>query len=145
MDENKEFLTYLYQTVQMGISSTTQLLRLLNNRENKIVKLLEDELKEYETALKKTEELMEKKDISTKNIPPIAKISSKLSINMNIAKDNSDSKIADMLIQGSTMGILEITRKLKKYKTSIDKDISKLAEEINMFQNKNIKKLQKYL
>lgn len=145
MDENKEFLTYLYQTVQMGISSTTQLLRLLNNRENKIVKLLENELKEYETALKKTEELMEKKDISTINIPPIAKISSKLSINMNIAKDNSDSKIADMLIQGSTMGILEITRKLKKYKTSIDKDISKLAEEINMFQNKNIKKLQKYL
>ena len=35
---------------------------------------------------------------------------------MEVLKDNSDSRIAGMLIQGLTMGVINITKNIDKYK-----------------------------
>lgn len=68
-----------------------------------------------------------------------------LGINMEIMKDNSDSRIADMLIQGMTMGVLNVSKKLDNYKDRIDKELIKLGEEIKEYQQKSIDKLKVYL
>ena len=53
MNENNELLMHLYQINDMGVKSTTKLINLLKNKDNKIKKILENELKEYEKYLKK--------------------------------------------------------------------------------------------
>ena len=45
MKEKNELLMHIYQTCDMGVKSTTKLIDLLKNKDNKIKKLLEFEIK----------------------------------------------------------------------------------------------------
>ena len=67
MNENNELLLYIYKNVDMGAKSTTKLLKLLNNSDNKIKPVVEKELKGYESFLKKTKSLLKKYKIDAKN------------------------------------------------------------------------------
>ena len=60
-------------------------------------------------------------------------------------KDNSDSKIADILIRGFTMGNIEIDKKIDRFKDDADKDIIKLAKDLKKFGEINIELLKPYL
>ena len=61
MNENNELLTYIYQVASMGVKSTTTLINTIKNTNNKIKKIVEDELKEYESFLKESKRLLKKK------------------------------------------------------------------------------------
>lgn len=145
MEDDKEFLLYLYQVCEMGVTSTKHLLDIINHKDNKIKSLLTEELNEYEEYFVEVKKLIDKYGITPKTSSMMSKIGSSIGMNIEMMNDNSDARIADMLIQGYTMGVLEITKKLKQYKDSISKEEKSIAEKINKTQNKNIKELKKYL
>ena len=145
MNENNELLMYIYKNADMGVKSTTKLIRLLNTRDNKIKKVVEGELKGYENFLKKSKTLLKKNKVESKGASIVADISSSIAMDMEFMKDNSDAKIADILIRGFTMGNIEIDKKIEKYKKDADKDILKLAKELKRFGEINIELLQPYL
>lgn len=145
MDENKELLTLIYQDADMGVSSTTTLIRKLNKTDNKIKKIVEGELKGYENFLKLTKKMMKKYKFSIDPKSGLSKMGSTMGINMEVMKDNSDSRMAGMLIQGFTMGVINITKKIDDFKGDADKDILKLAKDFKKFQEENIEMLKKYL
>ena len=64
---------------------------------------------------------------------------------MEVIKDNSDSRVADMLIQGLTMGVLNITKNIDKYKGEVNKDILSIAKDFKKHQEESIEKLKIYL
>ena len=64
---------------------------------------------------------------------------------MEINKDNSDSKIADILLRGFVMGVAKIEKKIKDYKKEVDHSTLKLAKDLLKFQEESMKKVQKYL
>ena len=145
MNENNELLMYIYKNADMGVKSTTKLIRLLNTRDNKIKKVVEGELKGYENFLKRAKALLKKHKVSPKGTSIVAEISSSITMDMEFMKDNSDAKIADILIRGFTMGNIDIDKKIEKYKEDADKDILKLAKELKRFGEINIELLQPYL
>ena len=145
MDENNELLMYIYKNADMGVKSTTKLIRLLNTRDNKIKKVVEGELKGYENFLKKSEALLKKHKVSPKGTSVVTEISSSIAMDMEFMKDNSDAKIADILIRGFTMGNIDIDKKIEKYKKDANKDILNLAKELKRFGEINIELLQPYL
>ena len=104
MNENNELLMYIYKNADMGVKSTTKLIRLLNTRDNKIKKVVEGELKGYENFLKKSKAMLKKNKVEPKGASIVADISSSIAMDMEFMKDNSDAKIADILIRGFTMG-----------------------------------------
>lgn len=145
MNQNSELLLYIYQNAEMGVKSTTQLINLLNKSDNKIKTTVEKQLKGYEGFLKKSQKLLKKNKISPKGTNIIAKISSSIGISMEFMKDNSDAKIADMLIRGFTMGNIDIDKLIDKYKNEADKNIIHLAKELKKFGEENIELLKSYL
>ena len=145
MNENNELLMYIYKNADMGVKSTTKLIRLLNNSDNKIKKVVEGELKGYENFLKKSKAMLKKNKVEPKGSSIVAEISSSIAMDMEFMKDNSDAKIADILIRGFTMGNIEIDKKIDKYKEDADKGILKLAKELKRFGEINIELLQPYL
>ena len=68
-----------------------------------------------------------------------------MNIKMEIMKDNSDSRVANMIIQGLNMGVISMTKKIEDYDKKADKDIIKLAKTFLKYQNENIELLKKYL
>ena len=145
MNENNELLLYIYENASMGVKSTTTLIRTINNKDNKIKKILEDELKKYESFVKDSEKLLKKYKVEKKEKGFIADISSYMGIKMEMLKDNSDARVADMLTKGFTMGNLDITKKIDMYEKNADKDILNLAKKLLDFGKENIELLKPYL
>ncbi len=145
MNENNELLEYIYQNASMGVKSCTTLINILNNKDNKIKKIVEGELKDYEEFLKKAKKLIKKNKIEPKDKGIMTDIMSKLGMNMELMKDNSDARIADMLTKGFTMGNVDISKKIDRFQDDADKDILKLAKELLDFGQKNIELLKPYL
>lgn len=145
MDENLELLECIYQNADMGTKTLTDLLNELKERDNKIKNLVGEELKGYEKFVKESKELLKKNDTEPKGKGVMADMMSKMGIKREVSMDNSDSAIAEMLIEGFTMGNLELSKLIDSYKDQADKKILKLAKELQTFGENEIKKLKAYL
>ncbi len=64
-------------------------------------------------------------------------------IEMKTMTDHSTSKIAELLVQGTNMGIIE-GRKLLNHK-DVDKNVEKIAEKYVAMQENSLEELKKYL
>lgn len=145
MNENMELLNFVYENAEMSMHSLNNLSDILRNKDNKIKSLIEDELKEYNSFLKESEKLLKKNKIEPKKTNLMAKISSKMGIAMETMKDNSDPAIASMIIEGLTMGIVEMETKIENYKKLVDKKILKLSTKFLKFQEEEIEKLKTFM
>ena len=145
MNTNNELLIHIYETSDMGVKSTKKLLKILKDKDNKIKNEIERELKEYEIIYKKAKKILKKQNINPGTSNIIANISANTAMKMEIDKDNSDSKIADILMRGFIMGVAKIKKKIKDYKKEVDHSTLKLAKDLLKFQEESMKKVQKYL
>ena len=145
MDETQELLTYLYQDADMALNSLTLLINKINKKDNKIKKVIEGLIKGYENYLVKVKDYMKQNNYDIQSKPLISKMGAYFGINMEVMKDNSDSRLADMLIQGLTMGVLNVTKKIDTYKGDAEKEVIGLAKEFKTFQQEGIEFLKKYL
>ena len=145
MNENNELLEYIYQTAEMGVFSTTKLIEDINGKENKIKKVIEGILKGYENFLKDSKKMLEKKKTEIKENSTFSKMGASIGIKKEVKEDNSDAAIAHMMIEGLTMGTVDISSKIKNYERDADKDILALAKKFLKFQEESIEFLKKYL
>lgn len=145
MNENNELLLYVYENCKMGCDTLTTLIRTIQSKDNKIKQLLESELKEFEKYVKESEKLLKKNKVEPKEKSMMASIGSYMGIKIEMIKDNSDAKIADMLVKGMTMGIVDITKKLDNLKEEADKNVKKLAEKLKDYEQSEIKRLKEFL
>lgn len=145
MNENTEILEYIYKDANMGAESITTLIKTLQSKDNKIKPVLEEELKKYEEYIKKSEKQLKKLKVELKEFSTMTKMSSWMGIKMEMLKDNSDARIADMLIKGLTMGTIDMNKRIDNYEKIVDKDVLKLAKEFKSFQEDSIEKLKVYL
>lgn len=145
MNENIEMLKHIYKSSKMGHSSSEDLLEALKEKDNKIKKTLEEINKEYEKFEKESHILLKKNKVKLENSSIMAEIMSKLGIKKEVKNDNSDSSIAGTLIEGLTMGSIEIEKKISDYEKDIDRKILNLAKDYKKFQDNYTKKLKEFL
>ncbi len=145
MDENLEMLEYIHKASNMGRSSSEDLLRALKDKDNKIKKTLENICKEYEKFEKQSAKLLKKYKKEPKTAGIMADIMSKMNIKMEVKKDNSDASMASTLIQGLTMGNLEIDKRISTFANFIDKDILNMAKEFKKFGEEYTEKLKQFI
>lgn len=145
MDVNTELLEYIYQSSEMGVVSLTNLLKDINGKENKLKPIISDELSKYEKYQKESKKLLVKNKAEIKENSMMTKMMSKMGISKEVKKDNSDAAIAHMVIEGFTMGVVDMETKIKNFKKDADKKVLKLAEDYLEFQQEEIEKLKKYL
>ena len=75
----------------------------------------------------------------------IAKIMSSMGIYKEVLADNSDAAIADLLIQGLSMGEIEMEKRVENASDEISMDDLKLAKDFLKFQKKAQKDLKDFL
>ena len=70
---------------------------------------------------------------------------SSMGIFKEVLADNSDSAIADLLIQGLLMGEVEMKKRIENASDDVNKDDFDLAKDFLKFQKKSHKIMEKYL
>lgn len=145
MDENIELLEYIYQNSEMGVFTLKKLINDINNRENKIKKVIEEQLKGYEEYLSESKKRLKREKAELKSNGLMAKMGASMGIKKKVMMDNSDASIAHMLTEGITMGIVDITTKIKNYEKYVTNSNIKLARNFLKFQEEQIEILKEYL
>ena len=145
MDTNNELILHIYETADMGIKSMTKLLNILKKKDNKIKKDISSQLKEYECIYKDAKKILEENGTKKIGGNIIANISVGAAMSMELDEDNSDAKVADILLRGYTMGILEMEKKIEDYGCKVEKNSIKLAKKLLTFQKESVEELKKYL
>ena len=142
MDGNVEMLNYIYQNSQMGQDTLNQLIDIVEDK--KFQRYLKSELKEYQKIFDTAEKKLEMSGSETKGVSPLSKASAALMIGMKTLSNKTPEHISEMLVQGSTMGIIDITKNLKKYNDA-DKDIIDLGRKLLAIEQKNVEELKRFL
>lgn len=145
MEEKNELLEHIYKDAYIASYSLQKLLDEIKNKDNKIKGDVEDILQKYQEFKEEVEELLKGNGEEVNDPNFFAKMGSTMGIIKEVKTDNSDSSIADMVIQGVSMGSIETEKKLKSYEKGIEKEYKDLAERFLKFQQKSIDKLKKYL
>ena len=142
MNANVEMLNFIYQNAQMGQNTLNQLLKI--SEDEKFNKLLGSQFDEYKKIFDESEQKLNALGKEAKDIRSSQKVMVYIMINIETLRDKSPSHICEMLIQGSTMGIIDITKNLKEYKDA-NKDILSLGQELLEFEQQNIEECKKFL
>lgn len=140
---DKELMEYMYENMNMGIEALEELSRLLSKTDNKITSNVLKSLESYKEFMKKIKGMDE--TVPSKKGNLMAVIMSKVGTNTEFMKDNSDSKIAEMLIQGYNMGIIDITKKIKKCDKDASREVLALAKDYKAMMEKGIKDVKGFL
>lgn len=142
MNENIKLLNYIYQNAGMGKETIEKLIDM--SKDEKYKKMLKSQLKEYETICNKAEEKINELNKKAKNNSMFSKIRTYLIINFNTLINKTPSHLSELLIHGSTVGIVDIIRSLKKYPNA-DKDIIKLANKLLKLEEDNVDECKMYV
>ena len=144
---NKEctLIEKIYKDEAMGRYSTQKLMENLKGKDNKITDDVEEIFEGYSSFEEKAKEVLISCNMTPEEEGSIAKMMSSMGIMKEVLTDNSDPAIADLLIQGISMGVIEMEKRIKGASDDINKDHIKLAKEFLKFQEKAQKKMEKYL
>lgn len=142
MNGNTELLNYIYQNSEMGQDTLKQLMGMVEDDAFK--KTLEYQYNEYKKIFDISDSKLKEEDREGKGINVLTKVSTYIMINIRTLTNKTPSHISEMLIRGSTMGIIDITKKLKEYKDA-DREILDLGNKLLQFEQRSIKELKKFL
>lgn len=142
MNGNVELLNFIYQNAEMGKDTTNQLIDIVEN--DSFVDLLKRQYGEYHDFFKAAKEKINELQKAAKGKDSFSKGMAYLMINVKTLRDKSPSHIAEMLIQGSTMGTVDLIKKMREYGEA-DKGILELADKLLQFEEKNIQELKNFL
>lgn len=145
MTGDKEILEYMNENITVGLEALKTLAKNLESTDNKIKSNVDKALKQYTEFSHRCKSMMKSENTTIKQGNLISVIMAKMGSKKEFMKDNSDSKIADTLIQGYNMGLIDITKKMKKYKGDISKDVLKLAEDYKSMMDSGIKDIKGFL
>lgn len=145
MTGDKELLDYLHTNITMGLEALESLHKCLETTDNKIKGHVDKSLVTYKEFKKKCEIEIKSENSEVKKGNLLGVIMTKIGTRTEFMRDNSDSKIAETLIQGYNMGLIDITKKMKKYKSDVSKEILELAKEYKKMMEHGIKEIKEFL
>lgn len=142
MNDNVKLLDFIYQNSQMGVETIDQLEKIVEDKEFK--SYLKEKYEGYLKIHKDAKEKLNNHGYDEKGISAFEKIRTYLTINIQTLTDKSISHIAEMMMIGSTMGIVNAIRNLSDYSHAQD-DILKLMKTLKEFEEKSYNDLQEFI
>ena len=88
--------------------------------------------------------MLEERGESSPGPGTFSKVSSGVMTAVKMMSDNSSSKIAEMVIQGNTMGITKGTKHLNDY-TGNDRQVQALAKKLIATEQANVEQMKPFL
>ncbi len=144
VNKTGELAGAIYKNVRMGADMIVTLMPKIEDQELK--SCVSQQLASYEKYAAKVKKLISAAGDEPHEESPFSKWMAKMGIQMNTLTDSTKSHIAEMMIQGSTMNVTDLLRKIHEAQES-DGGSSELslARELVAFEEGNIEKLKEHL
>ena len=142
MKQNQDVLSTLLKTIQMGqvdirsVLDTTMRSSLRNT--------LKDQLQEYDSIETEAHCIASARGWQVPELDPMVRTMADMMTRVRLKGGNTDSKIAGMMIQGNTKGMITGLKNLHQYNKQ-DYQIKALSQKLLDCENANIRQMQGYL
>ncbi len=137
-------LEAMYKNVRMGADSIIDIMPKVSDESLKTE--LTSELERYEKFSKEIESSILNMGEDAKDQGVLAKLGTKMSVAMNTMMDSTTSHIAEMMIQGGTMGITDATKLLREYEnTACSEEALDIARRIIKYEEETVERLKQFL
>lgn len=149
MQETKEtiteeaFLDAIYKNAKMGADSIINLLPKVEDDAMRSV--MTAQLDGYERYAACAARALKKKGVEPREENIMTRFSAKMGMAFNTMLDSTGTHIAEMMLEGSNMGIVDLTRLLNHYSPTQDSEAVRLAREVVRFEEGNLEQLKRYL
>lgn len=144
MTKEAEMLDQLYKNVKMGSDSIVKLLGKVSDGQFKTD--LTDQLNGYESFAAKAKSRLKELGEEAKEENPMVKLWSGIGMAVSTLTDSSDSHIAQLVAEGSTMGITDGIKLLRDYEnTCVSESSLKLVRDVIGFEEKNLERAKSYI
>ncbi len=140
--QDSEILIHIVKSTDMGMSGINDILPKVSDEKLKTELLRERE--EYLSIHKEACEIMRERGEEAEGVGVLAKDSSRMMTEMQTAFDSSASKLAEMMIKGTTMGVTKSIKKLNDY-TGNDEKVRSLCERLARCEEARINNLKAFL
>ena len=142
MNDSKQLLTSILETAQMGQTGIRSVLKA--TMRPALRKALESQLREYDTIEREACAIAYSRSWELRDLEPAAKAMSEMMTRAKLSFGNTDSKIAAMMIQGNTRGMITGLRELHQFDRN-DAQVSMLSQRLIDCETANIRQMQGFL
>ena len=128
----------------MGADSIINLMPKVQREELRTEMTTElSKLEEYSTQINK---MIAEEGVEAKEENVVSRMSAKMGMAMNTMMDSTTNHIAEMMMEGYTMGITDMTKDIRHYENTKASEASlKLARDIVRFHEDSFEKMKGYL
>ena len=138
------FLGEIYKNAKMGADSIINLLPHV--KEDSLRSVMTMQLDGYEKYAARAAEALCKMGLEAKEENIVTRFSARIGVAINTMIDSTTSHIAEMMIEGSNMGVTDMTKLLNSQgPRGACKEATRLAREIIAFEEHNLEMLKRYL
>lgn len=142
IDENTSLLEEIYKTTKMGLEATQLIIPKVHSKQ--LRQKITNQESDYQDIAAKAKQMLREDGRMPKPERAVQKAVLRGSIQMNTMLDQTPSHIAKLMINGTTMGIVDVTKHLNRF-DGADTEVKKLAEDYIINEQKNIDELKKHL
>lgn len=142
MENFIQLINKTYENVRMASYAIDCIIEKIENQN--LADLLRKQNKFYLDTTLEIEHLAKENEVELKDISPMLKGMSYVSIKMKTLTNNDSPKLAEMLIQGTTMGITDTLKAKNEYPTE-DKKLSIIVDRIIHHEEEFVDSLKTFL
>lgn len=139
---SKDLLSSVLKTTQMGQVGIRSVLD--TSMRPGLRKALESQLREYDCIESEAHAIAGQHGWELRELEPAVRFLADRMTRMKLNRGNCDSKIADMMIQGNTKGMIKGLKNLHQYPHQGDQ-ISTITQKLLDCETANIRQMQSYL
>ena len=140
--KDMELLQYVHETAAMGVLGLQDLLPQAES--SGMRQSLRSQIREYQDIAHSSAQLLQAKGAQPKDPGLMARLSSQAMATVKTLADSSDSKLAEMVIQGNNMAVTKGLKHLHDYRGN-DPKIRALAEKLLAAEQANVSQMQPFL
>ena len=141
MKNSKEILSSVVKTAQMGQTGIRSVLD--TSMRPSLRKALESQLREYDSIETEAHTIASQRGWELKELDPGVRMMTDMMTRMKLHGRNTDSKIADMMIQGNTRGMVKGLKNLHQFPSS-DSQVQMVSQKLLDCETANIRQMQGY-
>lgn len=142
MLQDVELLNHIHQNADMARDSLRYVLEL--SRSDRFSDAIRTQIDGHTKAYETSDRMLAERGSVGKDARPMSKTMANVTSRMESMMDPTDSRLAEMVIKGSTMGITKLTKQLHDYQSE-DQEVREFAENQIKREQSNIERMKPFL
>lgn len=140
--QTEKLYNQIYKNAAMGAGTVKHLLR--GKRGEQLEQHLIGQQAEYTAVCRNAERSLRERGAKIKGLSTAEKLRTDSAVSLNLMMGRSDSHVAEMLMNGSTMGIVQAQKLLNKYPDA-EENARNLMKHLSDFEEQTLEKMKPFL